>query len=109
MTTEEIREIVRMTISELLREKLINIDSYDTVLEHVAPKLTEYFNESTSDNKISAALKSIADDYYVDVIYLQYRDGHTIEWIAEELGREPRTILRNKKRLMYKLYEEMMR
>ena len=108
MTTEEIRKIVRLTVEELIRAKLINVDSYDSVLEYVAPKLTEYFN-GNNDSKVSRALKVIADDYYIDVIYLQYRDGHTIEWIAEELGREPRTILRNKKRLMYKLYEEMKR
>lgn len=108
MTTEEIREIVRMTLEELIRDRLINVDSYDTVLEHVAPKLRAYFN-GDDDSKVSAALKSIADDYYADIIYLQYRDDHTIEWIAEELNREPRTILRNKKRLIYKLYEEMKR
>lgn len=106
MTTDEVRNIVKLTIQELIRENLITINSYDTVLEYVAPRLTKYFN-GTDDSKVSAALKVIADDYYIDVIYLQYRDGYTVEQIAEELGREPRTILRNKKRLVYRIYEEI--
>lgn len=109
MTTEQIREIVRITLEELINNKVVKVDSYDHVLEYVSPKLTEFFNNRVSDAKVSNALKLISDDYYIDIIYLQYRDGHTIEGIAEYFNKEPRTILRNKKRLMYKIYEEIMR
>ena len=109
MTTEQIREIVKITLEELINCKVIKVDSYDHVLEYVSPKLTEFFNNSVSDPKISSALKLVSDDYYIDIIYLQYRDGHTIEGIAEYFNKEPRTILRNKKRLMYKIYEELMK
>ena len=109
MNTEQIREIVRITLEELINNKVIKLDSYDHVLEYVTPKLEEYFNNKVSDPRVSKALKLLSDDYYIDLIYLQYRDGHTIEWIAEYFEKEPRTILRNKKRLIYKIYEEMMR
>ena len=107
MTTEQIREIVRLTLEELINNKVIKVDSYDHVLDQVSKKLTEFFNDKSSDTKISNALRSVSDDYYVDIIYLQYRDERTIEWIAEYFGRDESTILRNKKRLIYKLYEEM--
>ena len=107
MTTEEIREIVRITLEELINNKVIKVDSYTHVLEYVSPKLTEFFKSSTSDPKISNALKSITDDYYIDIICLQYRDDRTIEWIAEYFEKDTSTILRNKKRLIYKIYEEM--
>lgn len=107
MTTEQIREIVKMTLEELINNKVIRVDSYDHVLEYVSPKLTKFFNSKESDPKVSSALRAVSDDYYIDIICLQYRDERTIEWIAEYFEKEPRTILRNKKRLIYKIYEEM--
>lgn len=106
MTTEQIREIVRLTLEELINSKVVKLDSYDYVLEYTSKELTEYF-DNRDKPKVSAALKSVADDYYIDIICLQYRDGKTIEWIAEYFEKDTSTILRNKKRLIYKIYEEM--
>jgi hypothetical protein len=107
VTTEEIREIVRITLEELINNKAVKLDSYDSVLDYVSQELTNFFNDKKCDPKVSPALKLLSDDYYIDIIYLQYRDEKTIEWIAEYFERDESTILRNKKRLIYKLYEEM--
>lgn len=106
MNTEQIREIVRITIDELMYRNVVKSDNYDYILEYVSISLNAYFN-STDDTKLSKALKLLSDDYYIDIIYLQYRDEKTIEWIAEYFNKDTRTILRNKKRLIYKIYEEI--
>ena len=103
MNTEQIREIVKITIEELINKKEVKLDNYDYVLEYTSRQLTEYFDNK--NNKIIEALKLISDDHYVDIIYLQYRDKKTIEWIAEYFNKDTSTILRNKKRLIYKIYE----
>ena len=107
MNTEQIREIVRLTLEELINNKVVKLDNYDYVLEYTSKELTEFFDNSDNKPKVSAALKSLSDDYYIDIICLQYRDGKTIEWIAEYFEKDTSTILRNKKRLIYKIYEEV--
>ena len=106
MTTEQIREIVRITLQELISHRMIKLDNYEYVLEYTSKELTEFFN-NIDKPKVSAALKSLSDDYYIDIICLQYRDKKTIEWIAEYFEKDTSTILRNKKRLIYKIYEEI--
>lgn len=53
--------------------------------------------------RIERAVETIKDDEYYDVIPMKYWDGLTIEEIAERLGREEKTIRRNKSRLINKL------
>lgn len=106
MTTEQIREIVKLTVEELINKKVVRLDNYDYVLEYTSRQLTEYFNNCDRP-KVKSALKLISDDFYADIIYLQYRDRKTIEWIAEYFNKDTSTILRNKKRLIYKIYEEV--
>lgn len=103
MTPDEIREIVRITLEELNRGK----DDYPYILKDVEKKLQAFFNDENGGDGISMALKKMLDDPYIDVIFLQYRDGKKIDWIAEALDVEVRTILRNKKRIILKLHELM--
>ena len=104
MTPDEIREIVKMTISELAQRNLIK-DDYSFILSTVEPKLIEFFNSRGDGNGVSYALKRLIDDPYIDIIFYQYRDGKTLERIAEIMDKEVRTILRNKKRVITKIYE----
>ena len=104
MTQEEIREIVKITIDELTQRKLIT-QEYPVILKTVEKKIKEFFNNRGDGNGVSYALKLLLDDPYVDIIFLQYRDGKTIDWVAEYLDVEVRTIMRNKKRLITKIYE----
>jgi DNA-directed RNA polymerase specialized sigma24 family protein len=104
MTQEQIREIVRLTVDEILNRKLIK-DVYLDVLDVVERKLKEFFNNRGDGNNIHYALNQLSDDPYIDIIFLQYRDGKTIEFIAEIMDRDVSTIKRNKKRLILKIYE----
>ena len=104
MTPEQIREIVKITLDELTARKLIK-DDYQFILKVVEKKLRDFFNNKGDGNGISYALTQLSDDNYIDIIFLQYRDGKTLEWIAEAMDVEVRTIMRNKKRLINKIFE----
>lgn len=104
MTPDQIREVVKMTVDELTQRKLIK-DEYPIILKIVERKLNDFFNSRGDGNNISYALNQLIDDKYIDIIFLHYRDDKTLEWIAEAMNVEVRTILRNKKRLIYRIYE----
>lgn len=104
MTPEQIREIVKITLDELTTRKLIK-DDYQFILKVVEEKLKAFFNDKGDCKGVSYALKSLSDDTYIDIIFLQYRDGKTLEWIAEAMDVEVRTVMRNKKRLIIRIYE----
>lgn len=103
MTPEQIREVVKMTLDELTERKLVKED-YPVILKVVEGRLVSFFNGVT-DKNVSYALNQLIDDKYIDIIFLSYRDGKTLEWIAEAMNVEVRTVLRNKKRLISKIYE----
>lgn len=105
MTPEQVREVVKITIEELTKSKLLTTDNYQAVLKIVEPKLYNFFNNRGDGNGISYTLNSLSDDQYIDIIFLQYRDSKTLEWIAEYFSVDVSTIKRNKKRLIYKIYE----
>lgn len=109
MTPEQVREVVKMTIEELTNCKLLKINeiNYEGILNYVEEKLNSFFLLNTNIKCLSYALNQLSDDQYIDIIFLQYRDGKTIEWIAEYMDKDVRTILRNKKRLIIKMYELM--
>lgn len=104
MTAEQIREIVKITLDELTQRKLIK-DDYPVILTVVEGKLKAFFNDTGDSKGVSYALNQLSDDPYIDVIFLQYRDESTLEWIAEVMDREVSTIKRNKKRLVKRIYE----
>lgn len=105
MSPEQIREIVKITLDELTQRKLLKVDNvaYMTLLKLVSEQLTNYFNGGNSD--VFKVLKQLSDDQYIDIIYLHYRDGKTLEWIAEYFEVDVSTIKRNKKRLIIKIAE----
>ena len=107
MTPEQVREVVKITIEELTKSKLLTTDNYQAVLKIVEPKLYNFFNNRGDGNGIGHTLNSLSDDQYIDIIFLQYRDTKTLEWIAEYFSVDVSTIKRNKKRLIYKIYELM--
>lgn len=106
MNAEQIREIVRITIDELTKRKLIKTPSYQNILKVVDKQLYSFF-DNKGCNHIAYILRELSDDKYIDIIFLQYRDRRTIEWIAERLDVDVSTIKRNKKRLIMAIYETL--
>lgn len=104
MTPEQIREVVKMTLDELSKRKLLD-DS--KVNRNVASKaLRSYFGKGSVKNgkRITYILQQLSDDPYIDILYLNYRDGRTIEWIAEHMEKDESTIKRNRKRLLMEVH-----
>lgn len=95
MDPQQIREIVRLTIDELDQRRMLK-DPYQEILKVVNRRLYKFFNGG-KDSTLSSALRQLSDDPYIDIIYLHYRDGQTIERIAEYYGKDTSTIKRNKK------------
>ena len=101
MRIEEIREIVRITIEELLNANALT-DSYPRVRQIVEHELRTFF--SGECNRIGKILNRLSDDKYIDIIFLYYRDNKTLEFIAEYFDRDVTTVSRNKKRLILAIY-----
>lgn len=95
---EEIQNIVTMTINELRRQGMLK-DEYSVILKETEPLIKEYFQKK-NNKPIEYFLREYSDDPYIDIIYLHYRDGITIDKIAECLYKDTSTIKRNKKRLI---------
>lgn len=108
MDKQEVREIVKITLEELIKSKLIVTDSYKYILGVVESRLQRFFNNTNkSDPELHSILKQLSDDEYIDVIFLLYRDNVTIERVAEIFDRDISTIKRNKKRLIKLIYEAL--
>lgn len=104
MDTAFIREIVKLTLDELTLRGQYKPVNYQAVLHELEPKLKKHF--CVEQNKaLHNALCQLRDDSYIDIIYMIYRDDMTIEGISEYYEKDVTTIKRNKKRLLYKLFE----
>ena len=110
MNHAEIREVVKITLDELLEKKLIVLDNYKNVLVEtqqrleVDQKLYDFFDNIVDGNGVGAALRELLDDPYIDIIFLYYRDGLNLEEVAEEMDKGITTIKRHKKRLQQRIH-----
>lgn len=102
----EVKEVVKITIDEMIRQKLCKIDYYPQKREVVEKELRAFFAGKISmiNEKM---LHQLSDDQYIDIIFMLYRDENTIEQTAEAMGKDESTIKRNKKRLILSIYELM--
>lgn len=102
MTPEQIREVVKMTLDELSRRK--QLDDGRIKRDIAGKALRSYFGGKKSNKRITYILQQLSDDTYIDILYLHYRDGRTIEWIAEHMEKDESTIKRNRKRLLMEVH-----
>lgn len=93
-----IRETVRATLDELRRNGQLRPPD-DKAYSDIGRRLSAYFNTDDQDEEITAALATVRDDRYYDIIPLYYAYHYTVEKLAEDYGVETSTIVRNKKRL----------
>lgn len=105
MKPKQIREVVKITIEELMSSNLLKTDDYPIIQKKVEKELNSFF--ASKPNTVGYSLRQLSDDPYIDIIYLQYRDGKTQEWIAEYMGVDISTVKRNKKRLITAIYNIM--
>ena len=99
-----VKMIIKQTIAEMKRQELL-LDTEKVVYTEISERLHKYYDtEDDSDKDLRNALISIRNDKYYDIIPAFYRDGSTVEQIAELMEVDSRTISRNKKRLCLEIY-----
>lgn len=99
-----IKQIIKQTIAEMKRQELL-LDTERVVYTEISDRLHSYYEtDMDSDKELRNALNSIRNDKYYDIIPAFYRDGSTVEQIAEIMDVDSRTISRNKKRLCLEIY-----
>ena len=105
MTEKEIKRIVKMTINEFRRERLLN--DARTEIEETSDRLFRFYN-GTEDKEMEAAIDAVRRDKYFCIITLYYRENMTIEKIAEKIDVDVRTVTRNKRRLCLEICTKLL-
>lgn len=104
MDEKQVKAIIQMTIDDLLRRNLLERDDAQ-VYKQISERLSLFFSSiGVQDDDLQAALDHIRADKYRHIIWMFYRDGCTVDEIAERLGVDSRTVSRNKKRLCLEIY-----
>lgn len=107
MTREEVEEIIQITLSELVRKKLLK-DPEAIVYKLISHRLFQHWMPAANpDLQLEEVLKELEDDPYIYAILLFYRDRCTVETIAERMGVDVRTVSRNKKRLCIEIFKRL--
>ena len=102
MTDEEIRKVVRETITELRNQEMLR-ETDEAIMEEMSERLRLFFS-GTPDHELGKVLQEIRNDYYFEIIPLYFQQGMTQAAIASHLGADPATIHRNRKRLLRGIY-----
>lgn len=102
----EVKRIIQLTIKELRQQELMQ-DVEIAAYKEISDRLTKYFALDPQDDELADALKKIESDRYRPILWMFYRDGYTVEEIAERLNVDVRTVSRNKKRLCLEIYTKM--
>ena len=87
------RSTVKITLDELALKNMLS-DPYPIILKEVEKEPRSNFMKKSK--KVLPALCELSDDKYIEIIYFQYRDGKTLEWIAEYFDVSVRAVKYNK-------------
>ena len=111
MPDEEIKRIidlaVQTSIAEYKRSGLLK-DSENVAYSDASAILTSYYESDKTDAALTYAIQGQRFDPYFKIITMYFSDKKTIEAIAEELGVDVSTVVRNKKRLCLAIYNEII-
>lgn len=110
MTDIEIKKYINLaieqTIAEYKKAGLIK-SSDDATYKEASDILFGYYQQEKPAAEITYAIMCERFDPYFRVVEMYYRDGQTIESIAEKYGVDTSTIVRNKKRLCLAIYNNI--
>ena len=100
MTREEIKLVVSETVRELKKAGMIRNPGFS----EVALRLRGFY-QGVPDGELKRIMEALKTDPYIKIIPLYYGNKLTIEDIAYTLAVDTSTIVRNKKRLLSKIYD----
>ena len=111
MPDEEIKKIidlaVKQSIAEYKKSGLLK-DSDNVAYSDASAILSSYYMQDKTDTALAYAIQGQRFDPYFKIIPMYFEDKKTIESIAEELGVDVSTVVRNKKRLCLAIYNEII-
>ena len=94
---DNVKEVVKQTVDDLIRRGYLRKPEKQEVRE-IGTLLSQYY-KGKENADVREVLNAIRDDPYFDIFPMYYRNGLTLEAIAERFRTEVSTISRNKKRL----------
>lgn len=111
MIDKDIQRIIELTvektIAEFKKSGLLK-DSENVAYSDASAILSSYYKTGKKESSITYAIQGIRFDPYARIIPMYYEQGKTLETIAEELGVDVSTVVRNKKRLCLTIYNEII-
>lgn len=110
MTDEQIKRYIDMaidrSINEYKRQGMLK-DHDDVTYSDACEVIGDYFERGKSNPAITYAIQTQRFDPYFRIIARYFGDKATIEQIADEMGVDISTIVRNKKRLCLAIYNDL--
>lgn len=111
MTDEEIKKYIDYTIRQSIAEyKKCGLlrDRDDITYADACEILASYYANGKKEASITYAIQGRRFDPYYRIIPLYYEQKKTIEFIAEALEVDVSTVVRNKKRLVLEIYNDIV-
>lgn len=111
MIDKEIQRIIELTVKKSIEEYKKNgllKDTENVAYSDASAILSSYYKTDKKEASITYAIQGIRFDAYARIIPMYYEEGKTLEVIAEELGVDVSTVVRNKKRLCLAIYNEII-
>lgn len=111
MNDQEIKAYIDLTIKKSIiayKKSGILKESDNAVYADASEILASYYKGGKAEASITYAIQGQRFDPYFRIIPMYYEDKKTIEQIAEALGVDVSTVVRNKKRLCLAIYDEIV-
>ena len=111
MDDQEIKAYIDLTIKRSIAEfkkSGLMKGSENAAYSDASEILMNYYKEGKKEASITYAIQGLRFDPYFRIIPLYFGQGYTIERIADELGVDVSTVMRNKKRLCLSIYNEIV-
>ena len=105
MTESEVKRIVLIALKELYKAELLQ-NAESAAYKEISDRLYRYFS-GADDSELLTVMRTLFQDKYFFVIPSHYRDGKTLEEIAEEMDVDIRTISRHKKRICLEIFKRL--
>lgn len=111
MTDEEIKKYIDLTVKTTIKEYKKNgilKESDSAIYADASEIIASYYQNGKTDAAITYAIQGQRFDLYFRIIPMYFEEKRTVEKIAEALGVDVSTVVRNKKRLCLKIYNEII-
>lgn len=111
MIDKEIQRIIELTVEKTIagfKKSGLLKDSENVAYSDASAILSSYYKADKKEASTTYAIQGIRFDPYARIIPMYYEQGKKLEAIAEELGVDVSTVVRNKKRLCLAIYNEII-